>query len=74
VNGLVDGLETVTEGLLHVADAMKLCVVRSHHRAIVAEKLFAAVAEIAQRLVMQHASIRLRNVWVQNRLRAERAL
>ena len=46
VNGLVNGLETVTESLLHVADTVELGIVRAHHCAVVADQLFARVAEV----------------------------
>ena len=71
---LVDSLETVTEGLLHVADAMELSVVRSHHSAIVTDKLIVVVAVVTQGLAVEHAHLRLRNMWVQNRLRLEGTL
>ena len=74
VNSLVDGLKSVSESLFHVADAMQLRVVRPHHCAVVAQKLFTTVAEVAQRLRMQHALLRLGHVRIQNRLRAEWAL
>ena len=57
MNGLVDGLETVTEGLLHVADAMQLGVVGTHHCAVVTKELFTGVAEVTERFPVQHTSL-----------------
>jgi len=74
MNGLVHGLETVAKGLLHVADAVELRIMRAHHRAVVTEQLLAAVAEVAQGLPVKHACLRERHVRVQNRLCAKGAL
>lgn len=74
VDGLVDRLKAIAEGLLHVADAMKLRIVRAHHRAVIAEKLFTTVAKVAQGLVVQHARLGLGHMRIQNRLGTEGTL
>ena len=49
VNRLIDSLKSIPKGLLHVADAMQLSVMRSHDRAVVAQQLFAGVTKVTQR-------------------------
>ena len=74
MDGLIHSLETVAESLLHIADTMKLCIVWSHDCAVVADQLFACVAEVAQGLVVQHAHLALGYMRIQNRLRSKWAL
>jgi len=73
VNRPVNSLKSVSEGFLHIAYAMQLSVVRTHHCAVVTEKFFAGVTEVTKRFTMQHAGFWLGHMMVQHRLRAEGA-
>ena len=55
LNLLVYCFESEPEGLVHVAYAVELRVMRPHNRAIITEELLAGVAEVAERLRVEHA-------------------
>ena len=60
----IDCFKSVTESFFHVANSMELCVMGTHNCAVIAQKLLTAVAKVAQRLVMKHASLRLSHMLV----------
>lgn len=57
VDALVDPIKAVAESILNGRNPVQLSVVGSHHRAIVTDKLFATVAEVSQRLLVQQAEL-----------------
>ena len=69
VDGLVDGLKAETEGLVQVADPVQLGVMGTHNRAVIAEELFATVAEEFERFVVQHTALILSHVSVRSELK-----
>ena len=44
---LVNAFKPVSEGFVHVADSVKLRVIRTFHGAIVADKLISVIAVVA---------------------------
>ncbi len=44
---LVNGLKTMPEGLVHVADSVELCIIRTLYGAIIADKLISVVTVVA---------------------------
>ena len=65
MDGLVDRFKSVPESLLEIADPMQLRVMRTHHSAVMAQQFFTRVTVVANGLAVQHASLILRNLWVE---------
>jgi hypothetical protein len=53
MNRSVDDIESISESFLHCRDSVELGVVRTHNSAVIADQLFARIAEVSERLMVK---------------------
>ena len=70
MDGFVDTFESIPERLLEVADPVQLCVMWTHHGAVLTQKLVTGVAVVPYRLPMQHATVQLGHLRVERSIHA----